>query len=325
MTILGKACGAVLLAAAMAGGGGGFAAAQTYPDKTVRIVVPVAPGGPMDMIARLLAEKLAPEWGQPVVVENMPGGGQVIATQSVATSAPDGYTLLLMAHSFAMNPWLFDKLPYDQSALAPITQVTETPLILVVNPDLPVTTVQELIDYARANPGVLSFGSSGPSSSLRFAAELLKSMADIDIEHVPYDGNGPMTVAILSGEVQMGFANPVSLPYIEAGQVRALAVTSTDRIASLPDLPTMAETPGLEGFEAGSWFGVMAPAGVDPAVLAKINADVNAALKDAEVAQRLKAVDATPKGRTAEDFAAYIVSETERWGKIIRDLNLKAN
>jgi len=317
-----KTFGGALLAVAMAIGGAG---AQSYPEKPVHLVVPVAPGGPMDMAARLLGEKLSTKWGQPVIVENKPGGGQVIATNAVATSAADGYTLLVMGHVFAMNPALFDTLPYDQDALTAINQMTETPLILIVNKDLPVSSVQELVDYAKEHPGELSFGSSGVSSSLRFAGELLKSMADIDIEHVPYDGNGPMTVAVIAGEVHMAFANPVSLPYIDAGEVKALAVTSTERLKSLPDVPTVAETPGLEGFEAGSWFGLMAPAGTDSAIVAKLNADVTEALADPDVLQKLTAVDATPKARSVEDFTGYIDSETERWGTLIRAIGIKAD
>lgn len=318
--ILGAALFAVATATLMTGT---TAAAQDYPQQPVHILVPVAPGGPMDMAARLLGERLSETWGQPVVVENRPGGGQVIATNAAATSAPDGYTLLVMGHVFAMNPWLFESLPYDPAALTAITQMTETPLILVANNDLPVSSVQELIDYAHANPGEISFGSSGVSSSLRFAGELLKSMAGIEIEHIPYDGNGPMTVAIVSGEVQMGFVNPVSLPYISSGQVKALAVTSTERLSSLPDVPTVAETAGLEGYEAGSWFGLMAPAGTDPAIIAKVNADVNTALLAPDVVEKLVAVDATPRGRSVEDFQVYIASETKRWGELIRALDIK--
>lgn len=317
-----KSVGGALLGLAMSIG---VAAAETFPEKPVHIVVPVAPGGPMDMAARLVGEKLSAKWGQPVVIENKPGGGQVIATNAVASAAPDGYTLLVMGHVFAMNPALFDKLPYEQEALTAVNQMTETPLILVVNNDLPVSSVQELVAYAKANPGTLSFGSSGVSSSLRFAGELLKSMVNIDIEHVPYDGNGPMTVAIISGEVQMGFANPVSLSYITAGKMKALAVTSNERLASLPDVPTVAETAGLEGFEAGSWFGLMAPAATDPKIVAKLNADVTEALADPDVVRKLVAVDATPKARSIEDYAAYIASETERWGKLIRTVGLKVN
>lgn len=297
------------------------AAAEDYPTKPVRMLVPVAPGGPMDMAARLVGEQLSTKWGQTVIVENRPGGGQVIATSAVASAPADGYTLLIMGHVFAMNPWLFNSLPYEPEALTAITQLTETPLILVANNDLPVNSVQELIDYARQNPGAISFGSSGVSSSLRFAGELMKNMAEIDMVHVPYDGNGPMTVAVMAGEVHIGFVNPVSLPYIQEGRVKPLAVTSLQRLESLPDVPTMAEA-ALEGYEAGSWFGMMAPGGTDPAIIEKINTDVNAVLADPEIVRQLTAVDATPKGRTVSDFAAYIEDETERWGELIRELDM---
>ncbi|MYZ49574.1 Bug family tripartite tricarboxylate transporter substrate binding protein [Propylenella binzhouense] len=301
-----------------------FAAAEAggYPEKPVKILVPVAPGGPMDMIGRLVAEKLGAAWGQPFVVENRPGGGQVIATQVAAQSPADGYTLLVMSHVFTMNPWLFDRLPYGTDDFAPVTQMTETPLILAVNPKLPVNSVKELIDYAKAHPGELSFGSSGPSSSLRFAGELLKEMAGIDMVHVPFDGNGPMTVAVASGEIDLGFVNPVSIPFIKDGRLRALAITSRKRADSLPDLSTMQEA-GVAGYEAGSWFGLVAPKGTPDDVIAKLNGEIGKILSDPEVKARLEAVEATPVTQSPEEFAAYIASELQKWKTLIGKLDIK--
>lgn len=295
-----------------------------YPSKPVRVLVPVAPGGPMDMIARIVGEKLGRKWGHAFVVENRPGAGQIIATNTAAKAAPDGYTLLLMGHTFAMNPWLFKTIPYKNEDLAAITQLTETPLILVVNPKLPVHSVRELIDYAKANPRKLSFGSSGPSSSLRFAGELLKSMTGIDMIHIPYDGNGPMSLAVMSNEVDLGFVNPVALPNIQDGRLRALAITSKERSPNLPDLPTVAES-GVPGYEAGSWFGLMAPSGTPKDIIQKLNVAVNEVLEMPDVKKRLLGVDAQPSGNSPEQFSAYIASELEKWRDLIQKTGVKIN
>lgn len=293
------------------------AMAEDYPTKPVKIMVPVSPGGPMDMIGRLVGEKLSEKWGQQFVVENRPGGGQVIATNEVVHAPADGYTLVIMSHVFTMNPWLFKSLPYEISDLTPITRMTITPLIMAVNPDLPFKTVQDVVDYAKANPGKLSFGSSGPSSSLRFAGELLKYKTGIDMVHVPYKGNGPMTVAIVSGEIDLGFVNPVSLPFIQDGRLRALAITSAERSPSLPDLPTVAES-GVPGYEAGSWFGIMAPAGTPPEIVEKLNTAINEILDMPDVQAKLAAVEAKPSGTTTAEMATLIDSELEKWRDLIQ-------
>jgi tripartite-type tricarboxylate transporter receptor subunit TctC len=292
-------------------------AQQDYPAKPVRILVPVSPGGPMDMIARIVSEKLNKKWGRAFVVENRPGAGQVIATNAAAKSPPDGYTLLLMGHSFTMNPWLFKSMPYKNEDLSAVTQLTQTPLILVVNPNLPIHSVRELIDYAKAHPGKLSFGSSGPSSSLRFAGELLKYMTGIEMTHVAYSGNGPMSLAIMSNEVHLGFVNPVSLPSIREGRLRALAITSKRRSANLPDLPTVAES-GVPGYEAGSWFGLMVPSQTPKEIVGKLNVAVNEVLQMPDVKKLLMSVDAQPSGNSANEFSAYIASELVKWRDLIK-------
>lgn len=298
--------------------------AADYPDQPVKIVVPVSPGGPMDMIARLLADQLSERWGANFIVENHPGGGQVIATNVVAHADPDGYTLLLMGHVFTMNPWLFEQLPYEMDSLKPISKLTETPLIMSVNPELPLNSVQDVIDYAKEHPGELRYGSSGPSSSLRFAAELLQFMTDTEMTHVPYKGNGPMTVALTAGEVDLGFVNPVSLPYIEDGRIRALAITSAKRSPRLPDLPTVAES-GVPGYVAGSWFGLMAPAGTPDEIVEKLNAEINDILDSQEVLDRLAAVEATAAGTSTAEFQTVIDEELEKWRKLIEKTGIKIN
>lgn len=314
----GQLCAAAALAVGfgLTQGSAALAQAEDYPSKPVRIIVPVAPGGPMDMIARLMGEKLSEEWGQPFLIENRPGGGQVIGTNEVVTSLADGYTLALMSHVWTMNPWLFDDLPYEQDALTPVTRLTITPLIMAVNPALPFEDVQDVIDYAEENPGELTFGSSGPSSSLRFAGELLKFRAGIDMLHIPYKGNGPMTVALAAGEIDVGFVNPVSKPFIDDGQIRALAITSIDRAESMPDLPTIAES-GIEGYEAGSWFGLMAPAGTPPEIIDKLNAGLNEALGTSDVLEKLAAVEARASGTTVSEMEALITAEREKWRELI--------
>ena len=302
-------------------GGANWALAADYPAKQVQILVPVAPGGPMDMIARVLGDKLSQKWGKPVLVVNKPGAGQVTATHAVAIGPDDGYSLLLMGHVFTMNPWLFKKLPYANEDLVPITKLTATPLILVVNPNLPIHSLQDLIAYAKVNPRKLYYGSSGPSSSLRFAGELLKSMAKIDIVHVPYDGNGPMTLAIMSGEMSFGFVNPVSLPFIREGKLRPIAITSSTRSPQLPDVPTVSEA-GLPGYETGSWFGLMGPKGMPDSIIRKINADIREVLAQPEIVERLESVDAAPSPNSPEDFAKEIKVELEKWRVLIKELNI---
>jgi tripartite-type tricarboxylate transporter receptor subunit TctC len=297
--------------------------AQDYPASPVTIIVPVSTGGPMDMLGRLVAAELSDRWGQPFIVENRPGGGQSIATNYVANAEPDGYTLLLMGHVFTMNPWLFDDLPYEMDDLAPITQLSDHPLIMSVNPSLPVESVEEFIAYAAERPGELSFGSSGPSSSLRFASELMMFETGIDMVHIPYPGNGPMTVALASGEIDMAFVNPVSASFIEDGSIQAIAISSANRSEGMPDLPTVAET--LPGFSAGSWFGLMAPSGTPEDILEKLNVEVLDILRKAEVIETLTEVEATPVGRSREGFVAYIDSELEKWRVLIDETGLTLN
>ena len=301
------------------------AMAQAWPAKPVRIIVAVAPGGPTDLLARAIGPKLTEAWGQQITVENRPGAGQVIGTGVVAHAAADGYTLLMTTNVFPVNTFLYPKLPYDpKKDFAPVTLVLESSLVLVVHPSVPATSLKELIAYARANPGKLNFGSSGPSSSLRFAVELLKSSAGIDMIHVPYNGTGPLTTALIGGTVQLAVASmQAPKQHIDAGRLRALATTGAQRSPIMPEVPTMAEA-GLPGYSAGSWFGLLAPAATPAAIINKVQTDVAATLKTPEIARIVRSLDGVAIGNTPAQFAAYIDAEASKWGKIIKDYNITA-
>lgn len=293
--------------------------AQEYPARPIRMVVAVAPAGPTDILARMTGQKLTEKWGQPVIIDNRAGGGQVIGTDIVAKAPADGYTLLMSTNTFAVNPSLFKSLPYDSLRdFAPITLVAEVPLMLVVHPSVPATTLKELIAVAKARPRQLNYASSGTSSSLRLAAELMQSMAGVEMLHVPYKGSGPATTALMSGEVQLMFGNPiVAAPQVKAGRLRALATTSRQRASSLPDLPTMSEA-GLPGYTAGSWFGLMAPAATSPAIVSKLHVEMVRILRTPEVRGLMAGAGAEAMGNTPEEFASYIRMEVAKWAKVIR-------
>lgn len=293
--------------------------AQEYPAKPIRMVVAVAPAGPTDILARMIGLKLTEKWGLPVIIDNRPGGGQVIGTEIVAKAPADGYTLLMSTNTFAVNPALFRSLPYDsQRDLAPITLVAEVPLMLVVHPSVPASTLKELITVAKARPRQLNYASSGTSSSLRLAAELMQSMTGIEMVHVPYKGTGPATTALIGGEVQLMFGNPiVAAPHVKAGKLRALAMTSARRAASFPDLPTMSEA-GLPGYTAGSWFGLMAPGKTLPTIINKLHVEVVRILRMPEVGTLMVDAGADAIGNTPQDFSDYIKAEMAKWTKVIR-------
>ena len=315
------------LAAVAAGALGlpGSASAQAWPSRPVRIIVAVPAGGPTDQLARLIGPRLTELWGQPVIVENRPGAGQTIGTAAAAKAPPDGYTLLMTTNVFPVNPYLFDKLPYDpKNDFTAVTLVATANLMLVVNPQLKVNTVQELIAYAKANPGALNFGSSGASSSLRLAVELLQSSAGVKMTHIPFNGAAPLITALVGGQVQLAVVDAAaSKGQIEAGKLKALAVTGANRSPILPQLPTLAES-GLPGYSAESWFGLLAPAGTPAAVVGKIQSDVAGVLKLPEVAASLRAHDETGIGNSPQEFAAFIESEGLKWGRIIRDNRITA-
>ena len=303
------------------------ASAQAYPTKPIRVVVPFPAGGTTDVLARAAAQKLTETLGQPAVVDNRPGAGGNIGAELVAKSPPDGYTLLMgTVGTHAINPGLYPKLPYDHvKDFAPVILVAGVPNVLVINPALPVNSVQELIAYAKANPGALNFASSGNGTSIHLSAELFKTMAGVQMTHVPYKGSAPALQDLVGGQVQLMFDNlPSSLALIKGGKLKALAVTSATRAAALPDVPTLAES-GLPGFEASSWFGLLAPAGTPAPVIAKLNGEIAKWLATPEAKEKLLAQGATAAGGTPEDFAQFIAAETAKWQKVVKESGAKVD
>lgn len=298
----------------------GGAWAQAYPTKSIRLVVPFPAAGTTDILAREVAQRLSVSFGQSVIVDNRPGAAGNIGSDIVAKSAPDGYTLLMgTVGTHAINPSLYTKMPYNHvKDFVPIVLVAGVPNVLEVTPSLPVNSVADLIKLAKEKPGQLNFASSGSGTSIHLSGELFKTMTGVDIVHVPYKGSSPAVTDLMGGQVQLMFDNlPSSLAQIKAGKLRAIAVTSAQRAPALPNVPTIAES-GLPGFEASSWFGLLAPAGTPPAVVARINADVNQWLQTAEAKEKLLAQGAVPAGGTPEQFAAHIRAETEKWAKVVK-------
>jgi tripartite-type tricarboxylate transporter receptor subunit TctC len=303
------------------------AQADTFPSRTVKLVVPFPPGGPLDATGRAIAQKLTEAWGQSVIVENKPGAGGNIGADYVAKSAPDGYTVVMGALStHAVNPSLYPKMPFDaQRDFAPITLVAITPNVLVVNPSLPVHSVKELIAYAKANPGKLSFGSGSIGSAGHLAGELFKVDAGVDMVHVPYKGAAPAMQGLLAGDTQLMFDNLASaMSQVKAGKLRALAVTTAERSKLVSDLPTMAEA-GVPGFDISTWYGLLAPAGTPPDLIAKWNADVTKILSAPEMRERLATQGAEAAPDSPADFAKFIASELVKYAKIVKASGAKVD
>ncbi len=300
------------------------AAAQAWPDKPIKFVMSAPAGSSIDVLGRTIADKLKDRLGQPVIVENKPAAGGTVATAEVAKSAPDGYTMLLAFNGPLSITPLLSKVPYDvQKDLAPVIITSSQPNVLAVTSQLPVKSVQELVAYARANPGKLNFASVGNGSSSHLNAELLKSLAGIDIVHIPFNGSPPAVTATIQNETQMIFAVMQPLqPQIQAGKLRALAVTSAKRFPLLPDLPTIAES-GYPGFEALAWNGVLVPVATPKAVVQRLNSEINAVLKDPEVVQKMHASGFDLVGGTPEEFGVLIKSESEKWAPVIRKAGVK--
>lgn len=296
----------------------GQASAQDYPTRPVRVIVGFPPGGPTDILARLMGQWLSERLGQPFIIENRPGAGGNIATQAVINSAPDGATLLLLTHANAINATLYEKLPFNPVAdIVPVAGLAQVPNVVEVHPTFPATTIPELIAYAKANPGTINCASAGNGTSPHLALELFKAMTGTDIVHVPYRGSGPALTDMLAGQIQLMFDSiPSSLQHIRAGKLRALAVTSTQRSDALPDVPTVTDT--LSGYEFVGWFGIGAPKGTPPQIIEKLNREINAGLADGVMQRRFTDLGATPQLVSPAQYSVFVASETEKFAKAVR-------
>jgi len=302
------------------------AAAQEYPTRPVRIIVPFAPGGSADVFGRYIAQRLQESMGQGFVVENRPGGGSVIGTDAVAKSAPDGYTLLLMSNTHTVNESLIPNKPFNlQRDFAPIAPINYSDLVLVTKAGLPQTTLAELIKAAKARPGSMSYASSGPGTPYHMAGELFKAMADISLVHIPYKGSAGARTDVLGGQLEMMFdAIPTMSEHIKSGKVRALATTGLQRSAVLPDVPTMAEA-GVPGYEATIWLGLMAPKGTPAAVVSKLNAEVSRITSNPEVKRAWAQQGTTAMTMNVADFSKYVAEDVTKWARIVKLSGAKAD
>ena len=292
---------------------------QTYPAKPIKLVVPYPPGGPTDIVARLVAQKLSEQMGQPVIIDNRPGAGGNPGAEMVARSTPDGYTLVVATTAHAINPSLFKNLGYSLSKdFAPISQLTSGPLVIVANPGLPANNVAELIALAKAKPGELNFASSGNGQSTHLSAELFASMAGVKMNHIPYKGSAPALTDTMGGQTQLMFDTMLSaMPHVKAGKLKALAVTSSTRSPVAPDVPTVAES-GLPGYEAIAWNGLLAPAGTPPEVVARLNAELKKVLASPDVKDKFEAQGFAASWNTPADFGRFMTAEVEKWGKVVK-------
>jgi tripartite-type tricarboxylate transporter receptor subunit TctC len=300
-------------------------AEASFPDKPIKLVVPFAAGGSIDTMARLLADFMSKDLGKAIIIENKPGAGTIVGTEAVARSSPDGYTLLMGSPPFVTNPSIHASLPFDTfKAFAPVALVAQYFDIVVVSSKLPFKSVQDVIAYAKANPNKLNFGSPGIGTSVHLAGELFKSMAHVDMTHVPYKGTAPAITDLLSGQIQIMFSTvPGAAPFIQGGQLRALAITSAQRSTAFPDLPTVAEA-GVPGFVVEGWYGLLAPAGTAAEIINLLNTSVEKAIRS----EAFKTIESneglTFAPCTPEDFGRYLQSEAARWGDVIKDAHIQA-
>ncbi len=304
--------------------GGATQAAEVYPSKPIRLIVPFAAGGGNDNIARLVGQMLAKSMGQPVLVDNRPGAGGSLGAEMASKAPADGYTLFLGGvGSHTLNPSINHALAYDPvKDFAPITWLASAPMVLVVHPSVAANSVQQLIDYAKKNPNKLNFASNGNGSSSQLAAVMFNTMAKTEMVHIPYKGLSPAVTDLIGGQVQLMFSSVVAiLPHIQAGKVKVLAVTSAQRIQSLPNVPTIAES-GLAGYETSSWYGILAPAGTPAAIVSKLNAEINKALQNPEIRAKLAFEGAEPIGNSPEFFAAHIRNELVRVAVFTKNMKL---
>ncbi|HUQ74747.1 MAG TPA: tripartite tricarboxylate transporter substrate binding protein [Burkholderiales bacterium] len=318
MLTLGRIFAAALLALAVTP-----ALAQKYPAKPVRIIVPFAPGGGSDFIARFMAQRLTEAFGKQVIVENKPGAGGVLGIEQGVKAPPDGYTLTLIASSYTVNPSIY-KLSFDPvNDITPVIQLSQGPLLVVVKPSLPAKNLKELIALAKAKPGQVNFASSGQGSVIHLATELFDSMAGIKMNHIPYKGTGPALTDTLGGQTDVFFSSTATaMPHVQAGKLRALAVTTAKRIPALPDVPTVAEA-GVPGYDVTLWHGLIGPKGLPKEVVERVNAEATKALKLKETAEQLQNDGVAPAGGSAQQFAATIKNEIGMWRKVVTDAGVK--
>ncbi len=295
-----------------------IAVAQSYPTKPIRIIVGYPAGGPTDMIARTVAQKLSPALGQQVIVDNRPGASGMIGAELTVKAAPDGYTLLTVPITYAVTPSVFPKMPYDaEKDLAPVALVAAAPFILVVHPTLPVKTVKDLIALAKSRPGQINYASASAGGMPHLAGELFNIMAGVKLTHIPYKGAAPATIDLLAGQVSLMFNNMLSaMPHVKSGKLRAVAVTSAKRSSAVPELPTVAET--IPGFEASGWYGAFAPAATPREIIAKLNGEINRLMRQPDVAQRLAGDGVEAVTMTPAEFGTYLHSEIVKWGKVVK-------
>lgn len=294
-----------------------------YPSKPIRVIVPFAPGGGLDISTRLIGQKLTEKWGQNIVVDSRPGAATIVGTEIASKAVPDGYTLLMITTTFAINPGLYAKLPYNPARdFAPVTQLTSQPNVIVVTPSFPARTVKDLIALAKAKPGELTFATPGAGSAPHLSAEMFERAAGISMIHVPYKGIPPAVTDVIGGRVTMLFTTTISAaPHIKSGKLRAVALTSAKRQASMPDVPTIGET--LPGFRAEAFQGMVAPAGVPKAIVEKLAAEVARIVRLPEISQRFQLDGAEAVGSTPKEFTAFLKAEMQKWSKVIKDAGIK--
>ena len=301
-------------------------AQDNYPAKPVRILVGFSPGGNHDIFARIIAKKLTETWGQSVIVDNRPGANGMIATETLAKAPPDGHTLHVFTVNDTVNVSMYRKMPYDTlTDLAPVTPVSASPYLLGVHPSLPVKTFRELIVFAKARPGQLSYSSSGAGSGIHLSTELLKRMADIDMVHVPYKGSGPALIDLVGGQIQLSMASmPAFMPHVRTGRIRAIAVTGVARSPVLPEVPTVVES-GVPGYEAGTWNGIVVPARTSEAIVARLNRDIVRTLGLPEVRELFSREGGESSGGTPEELARHIASEIAKWATVVKAIGARAD
>ncbi|HTP94670.1 MAG TPA: tripartite tricarboxylate transporter substrate binding protein [Burkholderiales bacterium] len=314
----------LLCAAALVAASAASLAQQGYPSRPIRIVVPSSAGGGIDIVARVAAPRLAERLGQQVLIDNRPGAGTMIGSELVARAPADGYTLLMSAAPLSINPAIYKKLPYEALRdFAPITLAASYPNVLVVHPSLPVASVQQLIAFARARPGQLSYGSAGIGTNPHFAMELFRSMAKLDLVHVPYKGSAPAVIDLVAGHVQLMAGTMITvIPHVRSGRLRALAVSSARRAAAAPELPTIAES-GLPGYEAIQWYGLLAPAQTPKEIVARLHDELVRVLQLPDVKAKIAEDGGDPVGDTPEEFARFMRADTEKWAKLARVAGIK--